>query len=75
MTKYQYECKDIANIEVNVGWRKQYCGIKKLIHEEVTFYFIDNLYYFGRESLYGYYDDGERFAFFQNAIIEIAKSS
>ena len=73
MTKYQYECTDIANIEVNVGWRKQYCGIKKLIYEESTFYFIDNLYYFERESLYGYYDDGERFAFFQNAIIEMLK--
>lgn len=73
MTKYQCRCKDLANIEVKVGWRKQYCGIKKLIYEGVVFYFIDNLYYFGRESLYGYYDDGERFAFFQNSIIEILK--
>lgn len=72
-TKFQNKCKDIANIEVNVGWRKQYCGIKKLIYEGITFYFIDNLYYFERESLYGYYDDGERFAFFQNAIIEMLK--
>ena len=70
-SKYQDQCEDVLSFSVNVGWRKQYCGIKKLKDENVTYYFIDNLYYFDREQLYGYDDDGERFAFFQQAVIEM----
>ena len=61
---YQEQLEDCFSFEVNVGWRKQYCGLKKLVLNRVTYYFIDNLYYFGRDNLYDYYDDGERFAFF-----------
>lgn len=68
---YQERLEDCFSFEVAVGWRKQYCGIKKLQLDQVTYYFIDNLYYFGRENIYGYYDDGERFAFFQLAVIEM----
>lgn len=69
--EYKEQCEDLFSFTVHVGWRQQYCGIKRLVLNQVTYYFIDNLYYFDREDLYGYYDDGERFAFFQMAIIEM----
>jgi starch synthase len=59
----------IAEFEVELGWRKQYCGVQKLLHEGTTYYFIDNEYYFKRDDLYGYADDGERYAFFSLAVI------
>ncbi len=62
--------KMILHFEVSVGWRRQYCGIKKTVLNGVTFYFIDNQYYFFRGHVYGDFDDGERFAFFQLAAIE-----
>lgn len=68
---YKEQCEDVVDFYVDVGWRHQYCGIKRLIRQGVTYYFIDNLYYFDRDKLYGYYDDGERFAFFSLAIIEM----
>lgn len=56
---------------INLGWRRQYCGIEKIVHEGVTFYFIDNEYYFGRSYIYGLGgDEGERFAFFCRAVLE-----
>lgn len=69
--KYRDRCEDVLHFYVDVGWRHQYCGVKKLEMDGVTYYFIDNDYYFGREGLYGYYDDGERFAYFQLAVIEM----
>lgn len=60
-----------ANINVKVGWRNQYCGILESTHNGVKFYFIDNEYYFGRDGLYGYMDDAERFTFFCRAVLEI----
>lgn len=69
--KYKEQCEEVLSFTVNVGWREQYCGIKRLEIDQVTYYFIDNLYYFDRDNLYGYYDDGERFAFFQQAVIEM----
>lgn len=70
--KYTDQCEDLFSFYVNVGWRRQYCGVKQLVLNDVTYYFLDNLYYFGnRDGLYGYYDDGERFAFFQLALIEM----
>lgn len=63
--------EDVAEFTVEVGWRKQYCGIKQLKRDGVTYYFIDNLFYFDRPNLYDYGDDGERFAFFQQAVIEM----
>lgn len=63
--------RHIKYIYVDVGWRHQYCGINTMEYKGVNFYFIDNEYYFGRDKLYGYYDDGERFAFFSRAILEV----
>lgn len=60
-----------GNFNVPVAWRNQYCGVFSLKYEGVTFYFIDNEYYFKRDNLYGYYDDGERFAFFSRAVLEM----
>ncbi|MFZ4460616.1 glycogen/starch synthase, partial [Enterococcus gallinarum] len=54
-----------------VGWRHQYVGVKRIVKENVTFYFLDNQYYFYRGHIYGDWDDGERFAFFQLAAIEL----
>ena len=62
---------DEAVIYVDLAWRHQYCGIKSLKKDGVTFYFIDNEYYFGRDKLYGYYDDGERYAFFSKAVLDL----
>lgn len=69
--KYRKDLEHVLDFTVNVGWRKQYCGIERLVYQQVTYYFIDNLYYFDRDGIYGYYDDGERFAFFQQAVIEM----
>lgn len=69
--QYKEQIQDLFSYEVNVGWRKQYCGVKYLSLKGIDYYFLDNLYYFDRPDLYGYYDDGERFAFFQLAVIEL----
>ena len=69
-------CSDmtfVKNITVDVSWRKQYCGIYTLKYEGVTYYFIDNEYYFDRDGLYGFYDDCERFVFFDRAVLEMLK--
>ncbi|WML30371.1 glycogen synthase GlgA [Neobacillus sp. OS1-32] len=67
---YQKEMKKVKEFTVSVGWRKQYCGIEQLEFQEVIYYFIDNEYYFKREGLYGYFDDGERFSYFNRAVLE-----
>ena len=69
--EWRAKMKDEAVIYVDLSWRHQYCGIKSLEKDGVTFYFIDNEYYFGRDKLYGYYDDGERYAFFSKAILDL----
>ena len=56
---------------VNLAWRRQFCGVFKLEHEGVVFYFIDSEYYFKRDNVYGSFDDGERFGFFSKAVMEI----
>lgn len=63
----------ITNITVDVSWRKQYCGIYMLENDNIKYYFIDNEYYFNRDGLYGFYDDCERFVFFDRAVIEMLK--
>ncbi|MEO2078448.1 MAG: glycogen synthase GlgA [Bacillus sp. (in: firmicutes)] len=68
--EFKKEMKKIKEFTVPVGWRNQFCGIEELTHQGLTFYFIDNEYYFKRENLYGYYDDGERFAYFNRAVLE-----
>ena len=60
-----------ADITVRLAWRNQYCGIFELKKDGVTYYFIDNKYYFDRPELYGHYDDGERYAFFSKACLDI----
>ena len=67
------EMKFITNITVPVAWRQQYCGIFEARVGKVIYYFIDNEYYFKRGSLYGFYDDAERFTFFSRAVLEILK--
>ncbi len=69
--EWRAQMKDEAVIYVDLAWRHLYCGIKSLVKDGVTFYFIDNEYYFGRDKLYGYYDDGERYAFFSKAILDL----
>ena len=61
----------LGNIYVPLAWRNQYCGVFTCIENGVTYYFIDNEYYFKRNGCYGYYDDGERFAFFSRSVLEI----
>ncbi|MDE6606100.1 MAG: glycogen synthase GlgA [Clostridia bacterium] len=63
----------IGNLYVNLSWRYQYCGLFKAEIDGVIYYFVDNEYYFKRSGLYGYFDDGERFAFFARAVIESIK--
>ena len=58
---------------VQLNWRNQYCGVFSLVYKRVTYYFIDNEYYFKRGNLYGEFDDGERFAFFSRAVPEVMR--
>lgn len=63
--------KFITHISVPVAWRRQYCGIFEAKYNGVIYYLIDNQYYFKRATIYGHYDDAERFAFFSRAVLEI----
>lgn len=69
--EYRDMMKNEAEFALTLSWRQLYCGIKSLRKDNVTYYFIDNEYYFKRDSLYGYYDEGERYAFFSKAIMEL----
>ncbi|MEG0832737.1 MAG: glycogen synthase GlgA [Oscillospiraceae bacterium] len=68
--EYRAKMKFLCHFDVPVAWRSQYCGVFELVNNSVTYYFIDNEYYFKRDGLYGHYDDGERFAFFSRAVLE-----
>jgi len=70
----QYGLKFVTNITVDVSWRKQYCGIFTAEYSGMRYYFIDNEYYFGRMGMYGFYDDCERFVFFDRAVLEMLRS-
>jgi starch synthase len=63
----------LTHITVDVSWRKQYCGIFTAICNGVTYYFIDNEYYFGRDGIYGFFDDCERFVFYSRAVLEMLR--
>ncbi|MGN0621099.1 MAG: glycogen synthase GlgA [Porcipelethomonas sp.] len=63
----------LTHITVDVSWRKQYCGIFTAICNGVTYYFLDNEYYFGRDGIYGFYDDCERFVFYSRAVLEMLR--
>ncbi len=69
--KVKEKMEFVAQTTVALSWRKQYCGIYRIVEKNVTYYFIDNEYYFKRDRLYGYFDDAERFAFFSKAAIEV----
>lgn len=71
--QYQSKMKFIKDFTVTLSWRTQYCGIFEMEYEGVTFYFIDNEQYFSRDAYYGYYDDGERFAYYSKAALEALK--
>ncbi len=68
---FRNEMKYIGSVNVPLSWRNQYCGLFKLVHDEVNYYFLDNEYYFNRASMYGEYDDAERMAFFSKAVLEV----
>lgn len=68
--KYRAQLQLVMQYETQVGWRNQYTGIYELNFEGVHYYFIDNEQYFKRDRLYGFEDDGERFVYFSNAVIE-----
>ena len=61
----------VCSVTVPVSWRRQYCGVFEAHVDGVIYYFIDNQYYFKRDSLYGHFDDAERFAFFSRAVLEV----
>jgi len=70
--EWREQMKDEAVFNVPLAWRNLYCGVKSLVKDGVTYYFIDNEYYFKRSGmLYGYYDDGERYAYFCKAVMEM----
>ncbi len=69
--QYRQEFRFIGSIFIPLAWRNQYCGIFSYEKDGVTYYFVDNEYYFKRPGCYGYYDDGERFAFFCRSVMEI----
>lgn len=68
--EYKSQMKHFSDFYVSLGWRSEYCGLEKLEHDGVTYMFIDNERYFARDYPYGFFDDGERFAFFSKAITE-----
>lgn len=68
--KYASNMKRVAEFNIKLGWRNQYCGLMEAEYEGIPFYFIDNEYYFKRAKAYGDYDDGERFSFFSKGILE-----
>ncbi|WP_199412337.1 MULTISPECIES: glycogen synthase GlgA [unclassified Collinsella] len=68
--EYKAQMEHFSNFYVSLGWRNEYCGLEKLEHDGVTYMFIDNERYFARDYPYGFFDDGERFAFFSKAITE-----
>lgn len=68
--EWRDKMEHICEFYVSLGWRNEYCGLERIIKEGVEFYFIDNEKYFGRPSCYGYFDDGERFAFFSKCVTE-----
>lgn len=70
--EYSDRMKFLTHINVALGWRNKYCGVFKLEHEGIIFYFIDNEFYFSGMKLYSYiHEDIEKFAFFSKAVLSI----
>ncbi len=72
-SEFKNQLKFLKSFNVKVGWRNQYCGIFECTYDGVKYYLLDNEYYFSRDNIYGYFDDGERFAFFDRAVLEFLK--
>ena len=68
--EFRDSMEHLCEFYVPLGWRNEYCGLKRLEWRGVTYLFLDNERYFGRGYPYGFFDDGERFAFFSKAIVE-----
>ena len=68
--QYRDQMRHVATFNVPLAWRNDYCGIERYTLQGLDFYFVDNEQYFTRDGLYGYFDDGERFAFFAKAVCE-----
>ena len=71
--KWRAQMKEEVIFTVSLSWREQYCGVYSLVKDGVKYYFIDNEYYFKRPALYGFFDDGERYAYFCKAIPEVMR--
>ena len=69
--EYRERMNFLGYTYVDLAWRRQYCGVMELVADGVTYYFLDNEYYFKREGQYGYFDDGERYAFFSKAALSV----
>ncbi|HHY72580.1 MAG TPA: glycogen synthase GlgA [Bacillus bacterium] len=67
--QFKDRMEKVAEFNVQLNWRNQYCGIEKLEQDGIVYYFLDNEYYFKRDTMYGHYDDGERFSFFCRAAL------
>ena len=68
---YREKMKKVCEFDVALSWRRQYCGVWEYKSRAATYYFLDNEYYFKRPALYGQYDDGERYAFFSHAVLDM----
>ena len=68
--RFAAKLRHVADFKVPVGWRWQYCGVEELKYKYITYYFLDNEYYFKRDGLYGFGDEAERMAFFAKAVLE-----
>ncbi|MDR3317902.1 MAG: glycogen synthase GlgA [Clostridiales bacterium] len=69
--EYKKDFVFLGSITVHLSWRSQYCGVYEYTFGNVRYYFLDNEYYFKRANVYGHFDDGERFAFFSKAVIDV----
>ena len=69
--KYKNNFRFVGSTYVDLSWRRQYVGVYEAIYDGVTYYFVDNEMYFKRDRLYGNFDDGERFAYFSKAVLEV----
>ena len=68
---YKSGMRFLGSTYVDLSWRRQYAGVYEAVYDGVTYYFVDNEFYFKRRGLYGHFDDGERFAFFSKAVPEV----
>lgn len=70
-SEWRDKMRFVTSFTVELAWRRQYCGVFECTHNGVHHYFIDNEYYFRRTGIYGFFDDGERFAFFSKAVLDL----